>query len=71
MPSVRRAVLPVPIPKIIRPGASSLIEAIEQAVTGAIREAGLVTPGPRKIFLVFTAHSARDAYTSLNSICES
>src|SRR4029077_676757 len=61
MPSVRRAVLPVPMPRITRPGASALIDAIEHAVIGAIRDAGLVTPGPRTIFLVLTAHSASEA----------
>lgn len=61
MPKVRRAVLPVPIPRIVRPGAKALIDAIAHAVIGAMREAGLVTPGPRKIFLVLTAHSARAA----------
>ena len=30
-----------------------------------------VTPGPREIFLVLTAHNARAAYTSLANICES
>ena len=71
MPRVRRAVLPVPMPRITRPGARALIEAIEDAVSGAIREAGLVTPGPSLIDLVLSAHRARAAYTSLVSIWES
>ena len=57
--SVRLAVLPVPMPIIALPGASRFRVAKLLAVTGAIRESGLVTLVPSLIFSVLAAQSAR------------
>ena len=58
---VRRVVLPVPIPMMVRPGARELIVAMPQADKGAMRDFGLMTPGPSLIVLVRSAHSASAA----------
>ena len=58
MPMTRMAVWPVPIPRKTRPGASRLTEAIEWAVTGAIRVPGMATPVPSLIREVFCAATA-------------
>ena len=47
------------------------MEAIAHAVSGAMRDMGFVTPGPRKMVFVLTALRASAAYTSLVNICES
>lgn len=59
IPSVRRAVFPVPTPQTIRPGASALRLAKALAAAGADRRAGEVTPTPSRIRRVAFAHSAR------------
>jgi hypothetical protein len=56
IPSVRRAVLPVPTPQMIRPGASALRLARALAAAGIDRSAGEVTPMPSLIRLVTRAH---------------
>jgi hypothetical protein len=56
MPSVRRAVLPVPTPQMTRPGASALRLASAAAAAGAERSAGEVTPTPSLMRLVAFAH---------------
>ena len=60
MPSVRRAVLPVPTPQITRPGAIALRLDTAAAAAGADRRAGEVTPIPSLITLVALAHSASE-----------
>ena len=55
------AVLPVPTPKNVRPGAIALIVAMAFAVTGAIDRAGMATPGPTAMRLVLSATSASSA----------
>jgi len=59
MPSVRREVFPVPMPMITRPGASAFNVPKLQAVTGAMRELGLVTLVPSLIARVLNAQRAR------------
>ncbi len=59
MPSVRRAVFPVPTPQMIRPGARALRLANPLAAAGAERSAGEVTPMPSLMRLVAFAHSPR------------
>ena len=54
----RMAVWPLPMPRNTRPGARRLIEAIEWAVTGAVRVPGIATPVPIWIVRVFAAASA-------------
>ena len=46
MPITLRPVKPVPTPRITRPGASSLIVAMECAVTGAMRFPRIATSVP-------------------------
>ena len=58
MPMIRMAVCPVPIPKKVRPGAIALIDAIEWAVTGAIRVPAIATPVPMRIRDVCAAAKA-------------
>ncbi len=53
MPIARRAELPVPMPRITRPGAIRLIVARALAVTGAVRVPAIATPVP-----TFTRHVA-------------
>jgi hypothetical protein len=60
MPSVRRAVLPVPTPQITRPGAIAFRLDTAAAAAGAERSAGEVTPMPSLIALVALAHNARE-----------
>ena len=60
-PSVRIAVLPVPTPKKVRPGASRLIVAMEFAATGASRSDGTATPVPSWMVRVACAASASTA----------
>ena len=45
----RIAVLPVPTPRKVRPGARRLMVAMALAVTGAMRKAGIATPEPTRI----------------------
>ena len=71
MPIVRHAVCPVPNPNMTRPGASSLIVAMEWAMTGGMRVPTMVTPVPSRIRSVCSAASARQAYTSEAMSCES
>ena len=59
----RMAVFPVPTPKNVRPGASALMVAMALAVTGAIDNAGMATPGPMAMRLVRSATSASNAQT--------
>ena len=47
LPIERSALLAVPMPRNVRPGARWLSVATEFAVTGAIRVSGLVTSVPR------------------------
>ena len=54
----RIAVWPVPMPRKVLPGAIRLMEAIECAVTGAMRVPGIATPVPSLIRLVLCAASA-------------
>ena len=65
---IRIAVLPVPIPQNVRPGASWLIVAIAAAVTGASRVPATATPVPSRIVDVRVAATANIAYTSLQII---
>ena len=58
MPMTRMAVCPVPMPRKTRPGAIRLIEAIECAVTGAMRVPGIDTPVPSLMRDVCWAASA-------------
>ena len=58
MPVTRMAVCPVPMPRKTPPGAIRLIEAIEWAVTGAIRVPGMATPVPSRMRDVLWAASA-------------
>jgi len=58
-PMVRRAVLPVPTPRKVRPGAIRLMVAMALAVTGAMRNAGMATPGPTRIVEVRSATNVR------------
>src|SRR5207302_670572 len=48
-PIVRIAVLPVPMPRCTRPGASRFSVAIAPACTGGIRVPQMAVPGPRRI----------------------
>ncbi len=64
----RRVVLPVPMPMMARPGPSALMVPMLLAMSGAILEPGLVTPGPRIIVSVCSAASARHEKTSANNI---
>ena len=57
----RMAVLPLPTPKNVRPGASALIVAIPEALFGAGRVPVMATPVPSWMVLVRTAASARAA----------
>ncbi len=66
-PMDRSALLAVPMPRNVRPGARALSVAMELAVTGAIRVSGLVTMVPRAMVLVCEAASARNWYGSLNN----
>ena len=70
-PITRRPVWPVPKPSITRPGAISLIVAIECTVTGGIRFEATEMPVASLIFFELTAASAMHAYTSPHIIWES
>ncbi len=58
---MRIAVLPVPMPRNVRPAASALIVAMDAAVTGAGRVPETDTPVPIWIVLVRCAASAKVA----------
>jgi len=60
-PITRLAVLPAPMPKNVRPGASALMVAIPAALTGAGRVPLTATPVPSRMRLVRTAASASAA----------
>ena len=60
-PSTRMAVLPVPTPQKVRPGASALMVAMAAAVTGAGRVPVTATPVPRRMREVRTAAKASAA----------
>ena len=45
----RMAVCPVPMPRKTRPGAMRLMEAMECAVTGAMRVPAMATPVPSRM----------------------
>ena len=64
---VLRAVKPVPMPRITRPGAIALIVAAALAVTGAIRLLGTATSVPSCSCEVCSAASAMVAHTSAHS----
>ena len=51
----RMAVWPVPMPRKTRPGAMRLMEAMECAVTGAMRVPAMATPVPRRMVEVWCA----------------
>ncbi len=70
-PITRRPVWPVPKPSSTRPGAISLIVAIECTVTGGIRFEATEMPVASLIFFELTAASAMHAYTSPQIIWES
>ena len=55
---LRIAVLPVPTPKKVRPGARRLMVAIALAVDGATRNPGIATPEPTRIRSVRSATRA-------------
>ncbi len=55
---IRIAVLPVPMPQKVRPGASWLIVPIAAAVTGASLVPATATPVPRLMVDVRTAANA-------------
>ena len=61
----------MPKPRITRPGASLLIVAAADAVTGAIRLLGIETSVPSLIVEVRSAASAIAAYASDQISCES
>ena len=63
-PIVSAALPPVPIPHTTRPGASSSSVARALAVTDAWRVWGTVTPGPRRMREVATAHAASVTHSS-------
>jgi hypothetical protein len=63
----RNALLAVPIPTKVRPGARAFSVAMELAVTAGMRVTGFVTQVPSLIVLVFLAARARYWYGSLNS----
>ena len=63
-PRVRRPVKPVETPNTMRPGASAFSVASPEAVTGAIRLEGMMTPAQSLIRLVFTAAAPIAAKTS-------
>ena len=54
----RIAVFPEPTPRNVRPGASALIVAMLDAVTGAGLVPETATPVPKRIVEVFLAASA-------------
>ncbi len=58
---IRIAVLPVPKPRKVLPGANALIVAIDAAVTGAGRVPDTDTPVPIFIFDVRSATKAKAA----------
>ena len=55
---LRIAVLPVPTPRNVRPGAKRLTVAIAFAVAGATRNPGIATPEPTRILSVRSATNA-------------
>jgi hypothetical protein len=65
------AVLPVPMPRKVRPGASRWMVAMALAVTGASRVGAMATPVPIFIVRVCCATSASVAQQSENTICVS
>ena len=60
-PMVRMAVLPVPMPRCTRPGASLFSVAIAATCTGGMRVPQMAVPGPSRIRYVAWAASARTA----------
>jgi len=60
-PIVRIAVLPVPMPRCTRPGASRFSVAIAATCTGGIRVPQMAVPGPRRIRRVCRAARASTA----------
>ena len=60
-PIVRIAVLPVPMPRCTRPGASRFSVAIAATCTGGIRVPQMAVPGPRRIRRVCRATRASTA----------
>ena len=58
---LRMAVLPVPMPMKIRPGAIRFRVATAAACTGGMRVPVIAVPGPRRMRLVWRAASASTA----------
>ena len=58
---VRKAVLPVPMPRNTRPGAIRFSVAIAATCTGGIRVPQIAVPGPIRNVLVCFAASASTA----------
>ena len=57
-PMMRIAVLPDPMPRNVRPGASRLIVAMPAAVTGSGRRPATATPVPNRMRSVRVAATA-------------
>src|SRR5262245_55964758 len=62
---------PVPMPRTRRSPARSWSVAMALAVTEKWRVCGTVTPGPRRIFEVPSAHAVRVTHSSRHTRCES
>ncbi len=60
-PMLRIAVLPVPMPRCTRPGASRLSVAMAATCTGGMRVPQMATPGPRRSREVWRAARASTA----------
>ena len=58
------ALSPVPMPSMVRPGASSRTVAAAQAATAGCRVCGLMTREPNRMRLVLIAASASQTWTS-------
>src|SRR6266480_4719558 len=70
-PTLSTELSPVPIPIMVRPGASSSIDAAAHAATAGWRVNGLMTREPKRIRRVLVATKAWHTYTSRYRDCES
>ena len=70
-PASRTAVSPTPIASSVRPGASSSMVAMDEAVTVGWRVMGLASSGPRMMRSVTRAAAAKSTYVSRRLSCES
>ena len=70
-PMLYAALSPLPMPTIVRPGASSASVAAAEAATAGWRVTGVMTRGPSLMRAVFAAHSPSVTYTSRQIDCES